>query len=853
MAMSRKDATDPHFSAYVDASAGSGKTKLLVDRIIRILLSGVSPSKILAITFTNAAADEMCERLSVKLISFMTMTQETLENELCELQGSKVSQSIVKMARSLFMRFISESPKIQTLHGFCAKLLQKIQILNLNDQFISDSATIIDEDEKINLLGESFNEIISESNRDIEISWALNIALKHYDIEYIFELLCEFSKEISIKSNINQYEILNIASIKARVYQLYSIGNSITAKDIINQYVNSCDKKLLLEVSEIMATDSNVTSKVASNIIKEFLGLSSEDNFFHYVKTLLTDDLQPRKRLPLSSAMCKKHPEIEQFLIEQQKILCEVVDKIHSVSSAMLNCGLNILTWSTIKKFNEKKKKQMLFEYSDLIKDTTAIISDSDEKMGLLYSIDMNIEHLLVDEAQDLSEMQWFLIKTITDEFFDGIGTTTKIRTIFIVGDFKQAIFGFQGSAPWVFQEIKEYFRVKVLSGEQKWAEIDLNICYRCPPEILNVVDKLCNSVKASFNLTDNNSIEHRSVHTFGNGTIKCHEVESNNELRDIAKLTWQIPEGEQFKNDSSYELNIGQTIASTIYSWLNSQGEEKILPQDIMILLRKRSKLQDYLVESLRAYDIPITNLAAKNLSHSIYIYDLMAVLQFTIQPLDDMNVVALLKSHPFNYSENQIIELSKVKNTSLYDQIKDMEIINEIVFQSKVMDLKQFFEWYLDSIYCIKNNDTILFKNYIYNYYQATNQLKISKKHFILWLQDLLSQKQQKLYDNQSVRITTVHSAKGLEAPIVILADSYMSDKISSVKFAYEKDIFVLSVRSSTNNIKSLIEAREIQLKMEDMRLLYVAMTRAKKELHLFGRCNSKYSWYSMVKEAI
>ncbi len=860
--MNRQNVTNPSSSAYVDASAGSGKTKLLVDRIIRLLLSGAVQSKILCITFTNAAADEMSERLRTKLLSFMTMTHLELYNTLYKLNHSDVDESMIERARGLFMTFISDSPKIQTLHGFCAKILQKMQILNLSENLISESSRIIDDDEKLELLNESFHAVIVERD-NLLMREALNRILKRYDAGYIFELICELWTQISSSSSIqltSEYLTTDEATdaIKSRMYQFCCIDSTTSVSDIINKYITTCNKELLIEVVEVLSKSENITSKIAANAIKKLIEQGSEEAFYDYVNVLLTNDFKPRVRLPLSTAICKENNHLKQFLVQQQQSLVSIIDKIHHISSVELNFSFNIIAWYTFKKFNQKKKNLRLFEYSDLIKNTTRIIQDSENKMSLLYSIDMSLEHILVDEAQDLSEMQWDLIKIIADEFFAGVGTTTNTRTIFIVGDFKQAIFGFQGAAPHIFQEVKKYFRNKVVAVGQIWHEIQLNTCYRCPPEVLEVVDKVCNSIKNSFNISDHDVIKHNSINSYGYGAVQCHEIESELTLKVKEKLSWHLPEYKQPVVDKDEYLDVAQNVAATIDKWLADgkkicESERSIEPQDIMILLRKRSKLQDHLVDTLKAYNIPTSNLAAKIFGNSIYIYDLLAILRFILQPFDTMNLVALLKSHPFHYNDNQIFQLSYENNSNLYEKIKDMPLIRELMYNSKAMDLKTFFQWYLDHLYKIENIEILRFMDYIFTYYQTTNSIKISMGNFMIWLHDLMGQKQQRLYDNKSVRITTVHSAKGLEAPVVILADAYKTERLSGLKFAYENDIFVLNIKNSSQNVKSLITRTEIQLKMENMRLLYVAMTRPKSELHVFGRYNGKESWYSMIRDAI
>ena len=129
-----------------------------------------------------------------------------------------------------------------------------------------------------------------------------------------------------------------------------------------------------------------------------------------------------------------------------------------------------------------------------------------------------------------------------TDEFFAGIGMSSSHRTIFIVGDFKQAIFGFQGAAPKIFQEVKKFYRDKVVGIGKKWHEIQLDTCYRCAPEILSLVDAVCNSdeVREAFNLHEE-SIIHRSISDFGHGMVRFHPLTFEISDDKPEKLSWQI------------------------------------------------------------------------------------------------------------------------------------------------------------------------------------------------------------------------------------------------------------------------------------------------------------------------
>lgn len=861
--MKQLNATDPQASVYVDASAGSGKTKLLVDRIVRMLLYGVLPSKILCITFTNAAAEEMHERLQKKLLSFLTMGEEELKTDLTSLNGFIPQQVMLQRARSLFTHFVTDSPRIQTLHGFCSKILQKMHIINLSDNIKNDSTKIIDDKEKNDLLHESFNEVIFE-NPLIDIP--LRNLLTKYEVSYLFDLICEFWTGISSSNSQQFFDMFQMQEedaidlLNEKVNNFFQAGNSLSKDKIIENFIENSDINLLHETIEALEKSDNITSKTAAESIKNFVSDPNQKTFSLYLNTLLTSDFKPRARLPLSANTAKEFEHIKNFLFDEQKRFCETIELINSSAAAELNRAFSLLAWSVLKNFNNKKKQRSLFEYSDLIRHTTDLIHHSEDKMTLLYSIDMMIDHIMIDEAQDLSEMQWMMIQTITDEFFAGVGATNNQRTIFIVGDFKQAIFGFQGAAPQIFQEVKRFYRDRVISIGKKWYEVQLDTCYRCAPEILSLVDAVCNSeeVRDAFNLREE-SIVHKSISNPGHGVVNFHPLSFDLPIEKQEKISWHLPtEHTKIPIEKDDSWFVAQNISTTINEWLKTEKKigpknEKIMPQDILILLRKRSKLQDHLVTALNELSIPVSNLAAKEFGNSIVIYDLFAILQFVLQPLDDMNLVALLKSPPFNFDEKKVMEITIGREGSVWENVQQIKLLQEILRKSKELDLQSFFQWYVDDVYMSYSTEAMRFMDYVLHYCSETNPLNVSFQGLMVWLHDTLSKKQQKVFDNKSIRITTVHSAKGLEAPVVILGDAAASDNASVTKFAYEDDMFILNTKNSSTAAKEMISRWNEKSAKENMRLLYVAMTRPKYELHVFGNNKDKASWYTMIKDAV
>ncbi len=906
-------ATDPEASVYVDASAGSGKTKILIDRITRLLLYGVKPSKILCVTFTNAATGEMIERLHNILFLWLTVEEEALKDALYALNGYIPSDTMLVRARSLFHKCIEDGPRIQTIHSFCSTILQRMFVISSIDEADDIVAKIINDEEKLDLLRNTFNKVVADctmDNYNSNVRSALETLLDKYSISSLFELVIEFWEHLLSSGDKLLYDVFttnycnndilseDIATmLKARIHGAMNVPHDMKdSTEIVLEYIESCDLGMLQRTISILLGSKNVTSQNAGRTLDAWLslnGLARLKEFDKYIDIFLTSNYEPKSRLPLNAEMCKKYPEIKDFLIQEQKILYELWKKVCSKENVVLNAAFSVFTWYVLQKYNAAKKLHYLFEYGDLVRQAVDLIQGNG--MGLLYSIDVMVDHIMIDEAQDFSAAQWSVIQKISEEFYSGVGSGDDNRTIFIVGDFKQAIFSFQGAAPKIFQDIKSFYRQKFHQANKKWYEIQLKHCFRCAPEVLRVVDLVCNleKVKKSFGIMVED-IKHTPVHADGHGIIALHNVSYDESVAQKTQHNtesgWMIP-GDKPKHDIWYdnEMAIAKAIANNIALWCSGEktvGPEnlKVEPQDILILLRKRSRLQNILVDELRKLSVPTTNLAARRSSNDIAIYDMMSIIYFAVQPLDDMNLVALLKSPLFSFSDAMVMEVCVRRHGFLWeeicmiaecdlDQIQDIAeqtvakvqqgytVLKHIIYMSQLHDEPQVFcQWYLDYFAdVLDSSKSQLIINYAVAYNNSARKINHSLHDFILWMKGILNSAQHEQYDRQSVRITTVHAAKGLEAPVVILADASSTDNTQRDKFLRDENWFILN--NSNHTAKNLSARHKENIAMENMRLLYVALTRAKYELHIFGyEKNStmgidmeKSDWYSIIKRTL
>ncbi len=811
-----RDILDPKSSIYLDASAGSGKTKLLVDRIIKVLLSGTRPSRILCITFTKAAADEMYERLEEIILSFVILEEEALKAKLLELD-CPIRPNVIREARGLFALLMEEKPLIQTIHAFCAKILQKLNLIE--EEEAEEGGKILEEEERKKLFEEVFFRLMVDSK---DLNDRVKFLLEEYDIKYLIELLEAFWISLSnSRTNLIKYDLPQV-ELEQFLSELLNRKLHMSHEEQV-QIAPDNPQELLMVLEKLDQDAINLN----------FLTTNNLQDFSNYKGIFLTKEGKARARL-VPAKIGREHPEIEDILRKEQARLIMVEESLLKLEAFKKNLAINLFTWELLAAFHNKKKEKNLLEYSDLIVTTMSLLSGG-QALGLLYNLDLKLEQLLIDEAQDLSEIQWALIQIITDEFFAGEGASDKVRTIFIVGDFKQAIFGFQGAAPEIFQAIKKYYREKITALGQKWCQLQLDTCYRCVPEVLDLVDNFCNQDYAQEAFKVREKIQHKAYKEAGLGFVKLEEVIIP-PLQEKSK-EWLIPGLEEATEEEDESFFIAQAIVDKIADWLQNNRcygpNLPVKPQSILILLRKRSRLQDLLVKKLEEAEIPVTNLAAKATSYPRILYYFIAIIQFIVQPLDDMNLFALVQEEPFNLSEEELFNLAYNRQASLWEAVAEkMPLLQNIRSKALELDLQAFIYYFFEEIYQVHNKEREDFLNYFLAYSREATTL--SYQDFLLWLESTLQKKRKKIYDNQSVRITTVHSAKGLEAPIVILADPSFSEKTGFKRFAQSGPLLILNSKTT----KKLVEEAEEAEERERIRLLYVALTRPQYELHIFGK---------------
>lgn len=836
-------ASNPELSTWVSASAGTGKTKILTDRVLRLLLQGVAFNKILCLTFTNNATNEMQERIISHLERWSNSTKEDLLLALENTLGRKPSKTEIIKASSLFKEYIrtQEQISIYTIHSFCQKILKKFPL----EAGISPNFKVIDEFK--------VSQIIADIKKQI-----FNLP----ELEPLIRFFIENFHELTVDDIFN-----DIISIKTQI--LEKKLNSLERAADSEFSIAKCLEDLSYHDENIYA--DIVTDNETRDFFTKFFGNKqlSTVNLKPFFLTLSGDK---KKRI-----LARNVVSPDSDLYKKLEILQE---KIYQIDQHKKN---NHLTWYSkllktlaekfIYLFETHKKNNSFLDYDDLIIHTQNLLTNSYAKEWVLYKLDGGIEHLLVDEAQDTSKNQWCIVEALIEEFYAGDSTHHKNRTIFVVGDEKQSIFSFQGADIGSFAYMNNFLSRKLTDGRKAFDNIDLNVSYRSTKEILTCINdvfhKIAKNNPEDFSAKLQNMTAYRSEH---NGLVELWPICTDSDSEQSNEF-WPL----LYKNNlSSGKYILAEKIANYVKEQINSK---KILPstnkiisaQDFMILFRTRDDFTDEVIRSLRKVEIDITGLDRISLAKDLAVADILSIVNFVINTDNDLNLASLLKSPIIEMEEKELYHIiieKRKSNLSIwkylnlktkYSMIRNK--LQEFIDLYTNLPLNNFFVYITDVLNyrnVISKNDEVIdeFLKLVNNYLCEYGS---SLQNFIYWFQSHQVIIKRNTDSAGKLRIMTVHAAKGLQAPIVILCDTTKLPS-SSKRFIFDKDGQLLSAKSSSyvpesyNTIKIKEQQKAYQ---EYLRLLYVAMTRAEDQLVICGYQSKttipENCWYQLIKNSM
>ncbi|WP_395685421.1 double-strand break repair helicase AddA [Aestuariivirga sp.] len=876
-------ASDPAATVWVNANAGSGKTHVLVDRVIRLMLGGSEPSRIMCLTFTKAAAAEMANRLFERLGKWVTLDDAALLAELARLGVMRADRQRLALARQLFTRAL-ETPgglKIQTIHAFCERVLQLFPV----EAGVVPHFSMLDERETRAVLAEARNAVLIDARdgKPGALGDALQDVVNRANAGDFDKLLAQLlGKRATLRAILETDDGLGRAEHQLR--HLLSLEQGLTREGLVETL--RCDAGRYLELAEVLDRGSSTERDRAAEIRKQLSSQSA--TLLSLCSVLLIKDGSIRQSIANKKTLAA-HGWIEDFIKADQARLVDGLGLLGDLECLTATLSLLKLGQAISERFSEAKRARGAYDFDDLIIRTGELLRERPDAAWVLYKLDGGIEHLLVDEAQDTSPMQWQIIRSLTDDFFTGEGRHgTALRTLFVVGDRKQSIYSFQGADPAVFEDVLTDVQRQAEGARQEFRAVDFSVSFRSTPEVLFAVDAVfAERSPARLKLDGNVPRDwHHEPNRRGEpGVVEIWPLEHPGDA--LEQQPWQAPVDRE--PTESPRRRLAKRLVRTIKGWIGhrrlSAQNRAVEPGDILILVRQRNSFFDGMIRALWNEGIPVAGADRLKLGENIAVLDLLALVQFTIMPEDDHALACILKSPLFEQplSEDDLLHLAAghVPGTlwqRLSHEAKEpyaaaatllrplvasapgarpFEFLVGVLTASRLRFVSRLGSEANDAI------DALLDRALDYEELHGT-----SLAGFVNWFQaEEIEIKRNMDPDAGLVRVMTVHGAKGLEAPIVILPDTtsipeyQKSDPLLMLQCEGDGlakvPLWVPANLKTTREVARFRDAQKADAIAEYHRLLYVAMTRAEDELYICGYAGQKkipdLCWYNTVHHAL
>lgn len=892
-------AANPNHSSWTSANAGSGKTRVLTDRVARLLLAGVPPQRILCLTFTIAAANNMQVRLFKRLGEWSMLPDPLLHHRLVRLgeTAETLNPENLQNARTLFARAL-ETPgglKIQTIHAFCASLLKRFPL----EAGVSPNFRQIDNLAARNLQASILDELALE-RPDIFDPVAGKIPeSKMTDfLEKIVRWQDKFEQPVNYQKLWQKFILPDDFGLAG---MMDGQPASHDASRVIKRTTVICEEMVQIMIGLVFAkaemeglktlahalqndTDSKEAQKRIGPLNKVLQGQKIEASVHELARLFLTgasakNPFSPNARFPRPTLLKRMGIEFDSWFCGYLKQLQIVRQQIINIRAAEKTLALHEFATQFLSRYDQRKREGALLDFGDLILKTLKLLQDQDSTQWVLYRLDGGIDHVLIDEAQDVSPTHWKIISEIAHEFTAGLGTQERPRTVFAVGDEKQSIYGFLDAAPEKFGTMRDDFRSRHRDASLGFIEESLLFSFRSSKAILNLVDAVFFDCAAP-------GFAHRVTHRVFNQSLPGRvdlwpfiEAKKNENSEEWYSL-------DAVAREPKSNVKLARAVANGIADMLENQEllpindselgvqARPVQPGDIMILLRKRDNLFYAIIQELKAKGLPVAGADRLKLIEELPIRDLTALLSFLAFHHDSLSLAAVLRSPIIGLCESDLFGLAHDRGKlSLWQSLKKrrkefpqvVNIISDLIEYAATASPYEILERVLTRhggrerlIARLGHEIEETMDSYLQQALTYEEEHSASLVGFLNWLTTETEIKRQLNQDVDEIRVMTIHGAKGLESPIIILPDTkYLSpEKPEMIEVSHDDEtplFMVQKERSSKANELALCARRKREAE-EDSRLLYVALTRAESWLIVCGEGKIKPNcWYERIKTAL
>ena len=870
MTQTQFQAADPATSVWLAAHAGTGKTKVLVDRVLRLLLAGAEISSILCLTYTKAAAMEMQLRIRNVLLGWMRMDDATLANALHALLGRAATTDESAQARRLLCQMIDhpQGLHIQTIHAFCQSLLSRFPL----EAGISPHFAVMEESEASRLLHESIERLLwlMVDPRDTE---SVSRALADVASQVADSTLKDVLKAI-VADHALFFSLLapeqGREQLISRIYRSLGVAPDSPADAPLHEL----SARLAPHADALREAAKAMKNSPIAESVLVWCAEPNEEHLSNLIEACLTQQGELRA---ISKFSLKDQPEHTATMQHLYESVSDCLEAQRAQAVAQYSASLVWLADALLSIYRTLKQQRFLLDYDDLILGVVTLLSQEGISGWVMTRLGYHIQHILIDEAQDTAPAQWQLTDRLLTDLFQPDTMAQQRRTLFVVGDAKQSIYRFQGADPALFAHKQHEYREWFAATQQPFCELTLDTSFRSTAAVLEAVDALCRLPALAPAIGDF-AQGHRPHRSEDAGKVELWP------LTCVAKpkppLAWEVREPAYAQPDATQQM--AQQIATTIRNWLDEGRQlpakgRAVKPGDIMILVRRRGALVNALSRQLQQLSIPVAGADRIMLAQHLAVQDVLAIASWCLLPEDDLSLATILKGPLFGMDEASLFALAHPRGErDLWEWMqagngdaKHIATLQALLEASRYMPIYRFLIYVLEqqglrrALKSRMGSEADDVCNELLHQALQMQEQGLTLQPFVAAMQQSESQIKRDFEQGiDAVRILTAHGAKGLQAPIVLLPDTTRKpDTKDKIWWGEEGGHHVCYAIPS--GVKAPAKVVAIRKQMQDsdaqeyLRLLYVALTRAEDELYVMGATHHQKaqegSWYALVDSAL
>jgi ATP-dependent helicase/nuclease subunit A len=873
-------ASDPAASVFVAANAGSGKTKTLVDRVARLLLTGARPEAVLCVTYTKAAAAEMQRRLFRELGAWAVMEDEALSAKLAGLEEPRRD---LGHARALFARAL-ETPggiKITTIHAFCEKLLRRFPL----EAGVSPGFTVLED--------AAARQVSAKAREDVamlalaEPDGRIGQAHAYFSVELDYgrfnDMFAAFeAQRRAIGAYVDGCEPEGFVT---DIWRRCGFAEETYADTIEAEAVARIRWGQWRRAAEALLAASAASDRRCGEAM---LRITETSAFADVLAIFRTKTGTARARMATKAV----DPWAQAWLAHEQARLCEAMETCKASRIAEASVHAVSLALAYIALYDGGKSALRALDFGDLIQRTHELLTQRADAAWVLFKVDGGLDHVLLDEAQDTAPDQWDILRALTGEFFNGQGAGESHRTVFAVGDEKQSIFSFQGAAPERLGAEAQNFGALVAGSGRVFEQVPLRESWRSAPEILSMVDAVFAPSEVAAALKPAGSMAFPITHeaTRGPGGAidlwPLAETEPWDEPDPWAPVDADPPESATKKLARQIARSLVEMVGRGESVVDRRTGQRRPIGYgDVLILVRRRNALFHEIIRSLKSAGVPVGGADRLKLSEHFAFQDLLALGRFARFPDDDLTLAALLRSPFCDVGEEPLYDLAQGRRGPLWGVLLARaperaawgEAARFLGWVRREAEARAPFDFYARAMARLDERGVSMKRRFLGRLGREAEdaldaflaEALAAERRGVIELERFVAEvaaseievkREQEDPERQGegeVRVMTVHGAKGLEAPLVILPDTTTKATAQGGPLlSAEGGGFLWAPRKADDCPASAAAraAREAAAEHESLRLLYVALTRARDRLIVAGiKTADRYfrgSWRDVIE---